>query len=197
MGHSFATTGKNLIVIAVWGTIGWLVGFVRPLDTTLGIELPAWVRIPGVAAMLVGFAGVLGCGLMLSVVGIGTLPGKEHILPVEFLATGPFRFVRNPMSLAGVVLMAGIALWHRSTSGLGLAAALFVLFHLVIVRVEEPGLERRFGESYREYKCYVPRWIPRWHPWSRRRAEPAAPPNGGPALRPCDSGFDGGPPSVS
>jgi protein-S-isoprenylcysteine O-methyltransferase Ste14 len=26
---------------------------------------------------------------------------------------------------------------------------------------EEPALERRFGESYREYRARVPRWIPR------------------------------------
>jgi protein-S-isoprenylcysteine O-methyltransferase Ste14 len=34
------------------------------------------------------------------------------------------------------------------------------------VYVEEPGLEKRFGESYREYKRNVPRWIPRWRPWT-------------------------------
>jgi hypothetical protein len=41
---------------------------------------------------------------MLSNVGIGTLSGQERLLPVKFLATGPFRFVRNPMSLAGTIL---------------------------------------------------------------------------------------------
>jgi protein-S-isoprenylcysteine O-methyltransferase Ste14 len=33
------------------------------------------------------------------------------------------------------------------------------------VLVEEPGLERRFGDSYRAYKANVPRWIPRLTPW--------------------------------
>jgi protein-S-isoprenylcysteine O-methyltransferase Ste14 len=69
------------------------------------------------------------------------------------------------MSLAGVILMVGIALWHRSTLALAVAAGLFLVFHLVVVRVEEPGLERRFGESYRSYKHHVPRWLPRWGPW--------------------------------
>ena len=31
--------------------------------------------------------------------------------------------------------------------------------------VEERALEERFGESYREYKKNVPRWIPRLRPW--------------------------------
>ena len=34
--------------------------------------------------------------------------------------------------------------------------------------VEEPELERRFGESYRQYKASVPRWIPRWQAWEER-----------------------------
>src|SRR3954452_8168681 len=124
MRRSFAIMGKTVIVIAVWLAIGWLTGLLRPLDARLGTELPAWVQAPGVAAILVGAAGVLGCGMMLSTVGIGTLGGEDWFMPRDFAATGPFRFVRNPMSLAGVILMVGIALWHRSTLGLALAAVL-------------------------------------------------------------------------
>jgi protein-S-isoprenylcysteine O-methyltransferase Ste14 len=166
MRQSFASAGKILVVIAVWLAIGWLAGYLRPLDASFGTELPAWVQIPGALALGVGAVGVLGCGVMLSTVGIGSLAGNERLLPVDFLAIGPFRFVRNPMSLAAVILMTGIALWHRSALALGLVAALFVLFHLVIVYIEEPGLEKRFGESYREYIRHVPRWIPRWRAWS-------------------------------
>src|SRR5262245_40233790 len=103
MWRCFVIAGKTLVVITVWLAIGWLVGYLRPLDGSLGTELPAWAQIPGGIALGVGAAGVLGCGLMLSTVGIGSLPGKERLLPVNFLATGPFRFVRNPMSLAAVI----------------------------------------------------------------------------------------------
>jgi protein-S-isoprenylcysteine O-methyltransferase Ste14 len=95
-------------------------------------------------------------------------------MPREFVATGPFRFVRNPMSLGGVVLLAGIALWQRSALGLGLAAVLFLVFHLVAVYLEEPGLEKRFGDTYREYRRNVRRWLPRITPWQRSGAGPAA-----------------------
>jgi uncharacterized protein (DUF433 family) len=40
--------------------------------------------------------------------------------------------------------------------------------------VEEPGLARRFGEDYEEYRRNVPRWAPRAHgrrPWSVRNAD--------------------------
>jgi len=45
---------------------------------------------------------------------------------------------------------------------MGLWAGFFILVnHLYFVLSEEPGLERRFGESYRVYKAGVPRWLPR------------------------------------
>jgi protein-S-isoprenylcysteine O-methyltransferase Ste14 len=166
-----AISWKLLLVIVIWLAMGWLVGQLRPLDASLGTELPAWFQLPGIVALLAGAAGVLVCGAMLSTRGIGTLRGKEWNLPVTLLVTGPFRFVRNPMSLAGFTLMVGIALWYRSTMALGFAALLFVLLHLVAVYVEEPGLERRFGDSYREYKRHVPRWLPRWPAWSGSNAE--------------------------
>jgi protein-S-isoprenylcysteine O-methyltransferase Ste14 len=171
MRQLFAVGWKMAIAIGVWLAVAWLVGYLRPLDSSLGVELPVWVQVPGIVAVVVGAAGVLACGAMLSTVGIGTLRGQERLLPKDFLATGPFRFVRNPMSLSGVILMAGIALWHRSALALGLAAGLLLLFHAIIVWVEEPGLERRFGESYREYKRHVPRWLPRWSPWAGSNAD--------------------------
>jgi protein-S-isoprenylcysteine O-methyltransferase Ste14 len=174
MPRLFATTWKVAIVVVVWLAIGWVTGYLRPLDARLGIELPVWVQVPGAFAIVAGAALVLKCGLMLSTRGIGTLRGEEWFMPREFVARGPFRFVRNPMSLGGTVLMTGIALCHRSTVGLGLAAVLFLLFHLVVICMEEPGLEKRFGDGYREYCRNVPRWLPRWRPWrGTSRKDPA------------------------
>jgi protein-S-isoprenylcysteine O-methyltransferase Ste14 len=171
MRQGLAIAWKLVVVIVVWLAIGWLTGYLRSLDVSLGVQLPAWVRVPGIVALSAGAALVLICGGMLSTLGIGTLRGEEWFMPRDFVATGPFRFVRNPMSLGGAVLMTGIALCHRSALGLGLAAALFVVFHLVVVCLEEPGLEKRFGDSYREYRRNVPRWVPRITPWKRFDAE--------------------------
>ena len=171
---SFVSTPFRAIVsiTAIGLTFGWLTGYLRPIDASLGVELPRWSQIPGLVAIVAGAALVLLCGVMLSTRGIGTLRGEEWFMPRDFVATGPFRFVRNPMSLGGAVFVTGIALWHRSVLGLGLAAVLLLVFHLVAVRLEEPGLEKRFGESYRTYKRHVPRWIPRIKPWSGPRELP-------------------------
>ena len=172
----FASTPFRMVVIltAILLVMGWLMGYLRLLDASLGVELPAWVQVPGMVAVVAGAALVLICGAMLSTRGIGTLGGEEWFMPREFVATGPCRFVRNPMSVGGVVLLTGIALWYRSAFGLGFAAAMFLVTHLVVVYVEEPGLEKRFGDSYREYRRNVRRWLPRITPWRRSRADQVA-----------------------
>jgi protein-S-isoprenylcysteine O-methyltransferase Ste14 len=37
---------------------------------------------------------------------------------------------------------------------------LMAIFHLRVVRSEEPALRSRFGDIYEEYCRSVPRWIP-------------------------------------
>jgi len=177
---AFASTPFRAVVIvaAILFVIGWLMGYLRLLDASLGVELPAWVQVPGIVAVVAGAALALICAAMLSTRGIGTLGGEEWFMPREFVASGPFRFVRNPMSLGGVVLMTGIALWYRSAFGLVFAAAMFLVAHLVAVHVEEPALEKRFGDSYREYRRNVRRWLPRIAPWQRSSAEQLAAANG-------------------
>src|SRR5262249_48109082 len=117
---AFASTPFRAVVIvsAILHVIGWLMGYLRQLDAVLGVELPAWVQIPGIVTVVADAALALTCGAMLSTRGIGTLGGEEWFMPREFVATGPFRFVRNPMSVGALVLLIGMALWHRSAFGL-------------------------------------------------------------------------------
>ena len=66
------------------------------------------------------------------------------------------------MSIGGVTLMLGFALLHRSISIAFASLCFFIFIHVVVVRIEEPGLEKRFDGSYLEYKRSVKRWIPKW-----------------------------------
>jgi protein-S-isoprenylcysteine O-methyltransferase Ste14 len=143
--------------------VGWAALYLRRLDSHLGMTLPVWSRIPGIAAMVAGGLIVIACGAILAKLGIFSMPG-ERLLPREFVASGPFRHVRNPMSLGFVTLMVGLGLYESSVSIVLFASSLFLFLHLIVVYVEEPGLEKRFGESYRRYKRSVDRWLPRFGP---------------------------------
>jgi protein-S-isoprenylcysteine O-methyltransferase Ste14 len=42
----------------------------------------------------------------------------------------------------------------------------FVINAIWFIIYEEPNLEKKFGDEYREYKRNVPRWIPRLKPYT-------------------------------
>jgi protein-S-isoprenylcysteine O-methyltransferase Ste14 len=85
--------------------------------------------------------------------------------PQKLVIRGPYRHVRNPMITGVLLMLLAEALWFQSWP-LALWMLIFFLGNFVYFPlVEEKGLEKRFGNDYREYKAHVPRWIPRLHPW--------------------------------
>ncbi len=109
--------------------------------------------------MVPGAVIVLACLASFILRGRGTPAPFDP--PVTFVPSGPYRYVRNPMYIGAALVLAGYGLWERSAAIALFALVFFLVFHLFVVLVEEPGLERRFGESYRAYRRAVRRWLPR------------------------------------
>jgi protein-S-isoprenylcysteine O-methyltransferase Ste14 len=124
---------------------------------TSALALP--MRVLGAAVLLAGILLFAWCVSLFARVGKGTLAPWD---PTQHLvAVGPYRYLRNPMISGVAAVLAGLTLITGSRV-LALWLLVFVGFNWTyFVLVEEPGLERRFGEPYREYKARVPRWIPR------------------------------------
>lgn len=85
------------------------------------------------------------------------LPGNKPTLAI--VRSGPFRWSRNPIYLAFVLLHLGVALAYGSTWVVLALVPTATLIHLVVIRKEERYLEARFGNSYLQYKASVRRWI--------------------------------------
>ncbi len=97
-------------------------------------------------------------------VGKGTL--APWAPPQNLVVEGIYQRTRNPM-ISGVVLIAfGEGVIFSSFSILCWALLFLILNHLYFIIYEEPGLQRRFGEEYNQYKVNVPRWFPRRIPWN-------------------------------
>ena len=139
---------------------GWIALGVRSFDREFGLVLPAWTGIAGIVIMLVGASLALACAATFVVKGRGTPAVFDP--PSEFLSVGPYKYVRNPMYIGGFILLVGFGLYQRSVSILLLSLVLLLLTHLAVVSLEEPNLEKRFGQSYIDYKKSVSRWVPKW-----------------------------------
>jgi len=79
--------------------------------------------------------------------------------PDRIIATGPYRYTRNPMYLGHLIFMMGLAVTFWSWFALVLLAARAIWFHRRVLHDEE-RLEARFGAEYVAYKKHVKRWIP-------------------------------------
>ena len=116
----------------------------------------AWVAVPVIAA---GAALYFWCVWNFAAAGGGT-PGPWDA-PRRVVAQGPYRWVRNPIYLAALLVVLGEAWLFASPRLLAYAAAMAFCCHLFVTGYEERTLARRFGPAYLEYRRAVPRWIPR------------------------------------
>ena len=82
-----------------------------------------------------------------------------EVPPDQIVATGPYRYTRNPMYLGHLIFMLGLAITFWSWFALILLVARAVWFHGRVLR-DEKRLEVRFGGDYAAYRQRVKRWIP-------------------------------------
>jgi protein-S-isoprenylcysteine O-methyltransferase Ste14 len=137
----------------------WLALGARRFDSILGVTLPGWIQPIAVAIMVAGLA--------IDVWGIAWFVWRGRGTPFpldaprEFVASGPYKFVRNPMYVGGLIILAGFALFQRSVAMLLFTLLAGLIAHLFVLS-EEYVLERKFGESYLRYKQSVNRWWPKF-----------------------------------
>lgn len=152
------------------------------LPVTVVVLIPVWIArrygtalALGRSTILVGFQAVglalLGLGLVLFVASVWRFAteGKGTLAPWDpprvFVVCGPYRFVRNPMISGVIFVLFGEALVLLSQPHAVWAVGFLVLNLIYIPLIEEPQLEQRFGNSYREYRRHVRRFVPRLRPW--------------------------------
>ncbi len=136
----------------------------------------SWTAVP-FAVALVALARpsgpLLAAGALLALCGEALrVSGLRHLgatarggrLHADALATGgPFRFVRNPIYLGNVLLVAGllVAGGVADPAFLACAAAALAIQYGAIIAAEEAFLARRFPEAFAGYRARVPRLVPR------------------------------------
>ena len=138
---------------------GPITQYLRRQDQFIPIHLPSWVSYVGAAFMTAGAFLAFICFGLFARDGALT-PGSTFPDPTTFVSRGPYLYMRNPMAVGSLTFLAGWGLFERSISVLLLAVLVAALMHLLVVFVEEPKLERRFGQSYVSYKNRIHRWIP-------------------------------------
>ena len=108
--------------------------------------------------------GLIAVGIAIMAAGIRNLSHAATPVPSNrpvraLVTTGIHGWSRNPIYVGMFLLYAGIGLAARSLWGLILALPLVIILRYGVVAREETYLERRFGDTYRDYKARVRRWL--------------------------------------
>jgi len=164
VGRRSCTLAGWSLLAAAWFALNFFVLFPAALLWVTGASLippPGTSRWLGAAILVAAHVPLLAQLRAFIEEGRGTqLP---LVPPSQLVRRGLYCRVRNPMYWNYVVIVLGIAVLYRAPMLIAYAAALFVLAHVYVVRIEEPQLRHRFGAEYDAYCAHVPRWLPRRH----------------------------------
>lgn len=119
-----------------------------------------WLAHPTARSIIIGSCISL-VGLFLRALASGHVKKNEHLT-----TSGPYAYTRNPLYFGSLVLAAGFAVASRSWWIALIAAVMFFVIYIPVIRSEEAFLRSHFPE-FEEYARHVPRLFPRLRPYQR------------------------------
>jgi len=141
--------------------IAWAVAVLAGLALNWLMPLPF---IP--AAMPAGWLGAMVFALALALFAwaIATITRAGSNVPTNrpttaIVVAGPYRFSRNPIYIAMVLGLIGLAIALNSLWLLLTLVPFALVIRYGVVAREEVYLERKFGDDYRRYRARVRRWL--------------------------------------
>lgn len=157
-GHLASTFGQ---IVVFWGLfLVAIPGVIAVVEVRWGLALvfPTFTGAIGVVAFVLASLLGLSSAVAMSMLGDGTpLPSA---MPNRLVVAGPYRWVRNPMAVAGIVQGVAVGLIVSSWLVIVYAVAGSLLWNYVVRPLEESDLEERFGSAFLQYRDAVRCWIP-------------------------------------
>ncbi len=119
----------------------------------LGHVIVLWA---GIALAMIAVAIAVWGSRTMRMAGTNVNPS----LPTTVVVTsGPFRFSRNPLYVALTLFYLGLTLALNTWWGIVVLVPLLTIMHYGVVLREERYLEQKFGDSYRQYRSSVRRYL--------------------------------------
>ena len=141
-----ACAGLVALVVELWGS-----------GLRFKLVLPVAARLGGLALMMLGAVLTLVAQVEM---GSSWRVGLDPSEVTELVTTGPFRWVRNPIFAAMLVVFLGVLLTVSNLIACFAVVAALAGIELHVRRIEEPYLIRIHGERYLSYAQRVGRFVP-------------------------------------
>lgn len=129
-----------------------IMGIAMQVWFPLGIWRDSWQR------QVLGW-GLLLAGILLALWAATAFEDMDTEKPGRVITSGPYAFSRNPMYVAWTLMYIAIAILVNTWWLIVLIPIPLLATHFYDVRREERQLEEKFGESYRQYRSQVRRYL--------------------------------------
>jgi len=136
-----------LSILCQFGLHSWL-----PVARLIG---PPWHNV-GFVLIVLGVLIVVGPIAAFSRAATTIKPFQDSS---SLVATGMYRYTRNPMYVGMVLVLLGIAVRLGDLTPFVMPILFVPILTARVIKHEEVMLEERFGDEYREFKQSVPRWL--------------------------------------
>lgn len=143
------------VVAAIFALLMWLVAIPLPfLDVELAAPRAMLAAAFVIPALAIGIAAVLGFRRAKTTINPLT-PQKSSALVVR----GIYRWTRNPMYLAMLLVLAGWACIVSNWAALAMLPLFVATLNRLQIEPEERALHARFGAEFENYRRKVRRWL--------------------------------------
>jgi len=140
------------IVALIFIAIAYFLGRFVPLP----FIVPLALRYVGLILTFVGF--LLGIAALNEFRKARTTL-DPHGSVKKLITAGIYRFTRNPIYLGFLLMVIGVPLNFGLYWGIGMAPFYIILMNRLIIEREENYLEKKFKNTYANYKSQVRRWL--------------------------------------
>ncbi len=150
-------------VVLFWGVFLWILPMaIRELEQRIGLEAFSHPYQASLTLAVFAMASSLGLWSAWTMATQGAGTPLPTAAASKLVVTGPYRYVRNPMALAGIVQGFSVGWWLGSPSVMAYACAGILVWHYCVRPSEEHDMLVRFGSDYDRYRHSVRLWLPGW-----------------------------------
>ena len=143
-----------VIQLAFWAGIAWGIHLLVPALDRHFTGQQAVAQALYLAGLAVAIAGMVEFARARTTINPVAPEQASRVV-----ATGIYRFTRNPMYLGMAMLLAGAIVWFGNPLG-AIALPGFILgMTMTQIAAEEAALSAKFGDDYGAYKGRVRRWL--------------------------------------
>jgi protein-S-isoprenylcysteine O-methyltransferase Ste14 len=112
-------------------------------------------------ALIVGLV-MFGIGIVIILAGVVEFRSLRRMSGLDIsrlVTTGIYQWSRNPQYIGWFIWLLGISLMGRSGLAFLFTIVLIISMHFYTIWLEEPYIERIFGEEYNLYRSRTARYI--------------------------------------